>query len=140
MSFFKLNKKLSNDSFFVCNFLLCKLLIINNANIPWFILVPRRYNISEIFQLSLIDRKQLESEVNELSLRLSKAFKADKMNIAALGNIVNQLHIHIIVRKKTDLYWPNSIWGKGNSVKYTFDRKEIIKSKVKNIISDLIIL
>ncbi len=119
MNFFSLNKKLESDTHYINDFLLCRLLLMNNKNYPWFILVPRRNNVTEIYQLSEKDRHQLDYEINEISKKLSKYFNVDKMNIASLGNIVSQLHIHVIVRYKNDLSWSEPVWGKSNSEPYS---------------------
>ena len=99
----------------------------NNADYPWVILVPRISNITEIYQLTEIDRKKLDFEVNEISKKLSDYFKADKINIASIGNIVSQLHIHIVVRNKKDLSWPETVWGKSNNRPYSDN--QLIKLK-----------
>ena len=83
-----------------------------DSNYPWFILVPDRENITEIHQLAEIDQIQLITESSQLSSVISSQFNADKLNIAALGNVVPQLHIHHIVRYKNDAVWPAPVWGK----------------------------
>lgn len=88
------------------------LLLMKDANYPWFILVPDRAQITEIHQLDEIDQHQLITESSTLSRVIEKQFDADKINIAALGNLVPQLHIHHIVRYKTDPAWPAPVWGK----------------------------
>lgn len=93
----------------------------NDANYPWFILVPDRENISEIFQLDDEDQQQLASESSRLAAAISKSFQADKINIAALGNVVPQLHIHHIVRYTTDVCWPSPVWGAVPAAPYTED-------------------
>tara|TARA_B110000438_G_scaffold235007_1_gene231584 strand:- start:209 stop:544 length:336 start_codon:yes stop_codon:yes gene_type:complete len=108
----------------------------NDSNYPWFILVPRRLNITEIYQLSNEDRFELDYETNFISEILANYFKADKMNIAALGNIVSQLHIHIIVRKKTDLLWPETIWGKKSPLFYSKEDIENTISIIKNLLTN----
>ena len=127
MHYFNLNKKLEADTHHISDLTLCRLLIMNNADYPWVILVPRRSNISEIYQLTEIDRKKLDFEVNEISKKLSDYFKADKINIASIGNIVSQLHIHIVVRNKKDLSWPETVWGKSNNRPYSDN--QLIKLK-----------
>jgi len=127
MQYFNLNKKLEADTYHISDLTLCRLLIMNNADYPWVILVPRRSNISEIYQLTEIDRKKLDFEVNEISKKLSDYFKADKINIASIGNIVSQLHIHIVVRNKKDLSWPETVWGKSNNRPYSDN--QLIKLK-----------
>jgi diadenosine tetraphosphate (Ap4A) HIT family hydrolase len=96
----------------VGRFPLCLLLLKNDSNYPWFILVPERDGVEEIFQLSQEDQARLILESSELSERLATAFKADRMNVAALGNVVPQLHVHHIVRHETDPAWPGPVWGK----------------------------
>ena len=83
-----------------------------DSNYPWFILVPDRENITEIHQLNESDQQQLIAESSTLARIIDKQFNADKINIAALGNLVSQLHIHHIVRYKTDAAWPSPVWGK----------------------------
>ena len=108
---FKLHPRLAQDTSVVGDFPLCRLLLMNDANYPWFILVPRRAEMKEIFELEHQDQQQLLKESSHLSQVLSKIFQADKLNIAALGNMVPQLHIHHIVRYQTDQAWPNPVWG-----------------------------
>jgi diadenosine tetraphosphate (Ap4A) HIT family hydrolase len=84
----------------------------NDAHYPWLILVPRRNNLTEVYQLSSEDQAQLLRESSWLSQALKRAFNADKMNVANLGNVVSQLHWHIVARHSTDAAWPGPIWGK----------------------------
>jgi diadenosine tetraphosphate (Ap4A) HIT family hydrolase len=136
MGSFQLDSKLNHDTHFVSDLDLCRLLIMNDSNYPWFILVPRRLNITEIYQLSNEDRFELDYETNFISEILANYFKADKMNIAALGNIVSQLHVHIIVRKKTDLLWPETIWGKKSPLFYSKEDIENTISIIKNLLTN----
>ena len=116
---FKLHPRLAQDTSVIGDFPLCRLLLMNDANYPWFILVPRRAEIREIFELEQQEQKQLLKESSHLSQVLNKIFQADKLNIAALGNIVPQLHIHHIVRYQTDQAWPNPVWGLFPAQPYT---------------------
>lgn len=116
---FELHPRLTQDTFAVGDFPLCRLLLMNDANYPWFILVPRRAEIREIFELEYRDQQQLLGESSQLSQVLSKAFQADKLNIAALGNMVPQLHIHHIVRYQSDQAWPKPVWGLFPAQAYT---------------------
>jgi diadenosine tetraphosphate (Ap4A) HIT family hydrolase len=122
-----IHPKLLNDSHVLGHFPLCHLLLSKDANYPWFILVPNRDNISEIHQLSVLDQQQLMVESSVLGERLMRALKGDKLNVAALGNIVPQLHVHVIVRYKKDAVWPGPIWGKVTAK--TYDEHELIKLK-----------
>jgi diadenosine tetraphosphate (Ap4A) HIT family hydrolase len=108
---FTLHERLQQDTLTVGNFRLCQLQLMNDSNYPWFILVPRQPGIREIFELSTKDQQQLLKESSHLAEILAKVFEADKINIAALGNMVPQLHIHHIARYQTDTAWPNPVWG-----------------------------
>jgi len=114
-----LNDRLAEDCFVVGHFPLSVLLLMNDARYPWFILVPQRENISEIQQLCEADRHQLMDESCILSLALREAFAADRINVAALGNVVPQLHMHHIVRYTSDDAWPQPVWGRFPAVPYT---------------------
>ena len=109
---FTLHPQLQADCIPLGRFPLCQLLLLNDANYPWFILVPEREDISEIYQLAAEDQQQLLRESSHLAQQLADHFKADKMNIAALGNVVPQLHLHHIVRYRHDPAWPAPVWGK----------------------------
>lgn len=109
---FKLDGQLASDCIAVGDFKLCTLLLLDDAQYPWFVLVPRREDITEVFQLSAADRAQLMDESCWLAEKLKDAFAADKMNIAALGNVVSQLHVHHVVRYRKDVAWPAPVWGK----------------------------
>ncbi|MFK5913664.1 MAG: HIT family protein [Woeseiaceae bacterium] len=108
---FELDPRLLNDCEVLGQFKLCHVLLMRDANYPWCVLVPNRENKIEIFDLSEEDQKQLQLESTTLLKYLKKEFNADKMNVAALGNVVSQLHIHHIVRYTTDISWPAPVWG-----------------------------
>jgi len=108
---FNLHPRLAEDTFCVGDLPLCRLLLMNDASYPWCILVPRRADITEIYQLSSTEQQQLMTESSLLASALAELFQADKLNIAALGNMVPQLHLHHIVRYRTDPAWPAPVWG-----------------------------
>jgi diadenosine tetraphosphate (Ap4A) HIT family hydrolase len=108
---FELHPRLQQDTLVIGDFPLSRLLLMNDAGYPWFILVPRRAEMREIFELDYDDQVQLLKESSQLAMVLSRIFEADKLNIAALGNMVPQLHIHHIVRYRSDQSWPNPVWG-----------------------------
>ena len=114
-----IHPQLLNDCLVLGRFTLCHLLLADDANYPWFILVPDRDSIDEIYQLSRDEQMQLLTESSLLSDRLMRVFKGDKLNIAALGNQVPQLHLHHIVRYKTDPAWPAPVWGRVAARPYT---------------------
>ncbi|PWD85386.1 HIT domain-containing protein [Ignatzschineria cameli] len=106
-----LDEELAKNSRLVTNLPLCEVRIQNEARFPWIILVPKRDNIEEIIDLSIEDQEQLLKELRMASQVMQTQFDADKLNIGALGNIVRQLHLHVIARYETDLAWPNPVWG-----------------------------
>jgi diadenosine tetraphosphate (Ap4A) HIT family hydrolase len=108
---FALHPQLAEDTFPIGDLTLCRVLLMNNRHFPWLILVPRREGLRELFDLTSDDYQTAMTEIHDVSLRFSKLHQAHKINIAALGNIVPQLHIHIIARFKTDAAWPHPVWG-----------------------------
>ena len=109
---FTLHPQLATDAHPVGEFPLCRLLVMNDARYPWFILVPRRAAVREIYELSEADQAQLLKESSLLARAMMEVFGGDKLNIAALGNMVPQLHVHHIVRYTRDDSWPSPVWGR----------------------------
>jgi len=116
-------------------FPLSHLLLMKDSNYPWFILVPDRDNITEIHQLSDKDQQQLIAESSILSRIIGQQFNADKINIAALGNLVPQLHLHHIVRYTTDAAWPAPVWGKLPAKPYTDEEMQQVITLLKTGLS-----
>jgi diadenosine tetraphosphate (Ap4A) HIT family hydrolase len=119
MTMFELHPVLAADTLYLGDFALSALLMSKDANYPWFILVPRQPDIQEIYQLDQAQRTQLLKESCLLAEVLQKVYAADKLNIAALGNVVPQLHVHHIVRYRHDAAWPAPVWGAVGATKYT---------------------
>lgn len=132
---FELHPQLGRDCLTVGRFELCRLLLMRDANYPWFILVPMRNGITEIFQLQRPDQLRLIAESSALARALAEAFRADKINIAALGNVVPQLHIHHIVRYRDDPAWPFPVWGRVPAAPYAADRLAGTLATVKESLS-----
>lgn len=109
---FLLDSRLQNDTLHIASWPLCEVLLMNDAQYPWCILVPRVPELTELFQLTRSQRQQLDLESWFLSTTLMDIFQGDKLNVAALGNVVRQLHIHHVVRFTDDPAWPAPIWGK----------------------------
>lgn len=107
---FKLDERLQASSFQLIDWPLSRVLLKNNADYPWFILVPRRLHLTELTEFSEPDRCQLMIELHQLSLVVQYMFKPDKINIGALGNIVAQFHMHVVARFHDDPLWPQGIW------------------------------
>lgn len=116
---FCLHPQLQKDCINLGSFGLCRLLLMNDKRYPWFILVPEITGITEIYQLSSAQQKMLIEESSYLAEQLSLIYKPDKLNIAAIGNRVPQLHIHHIVRYQTDDVWPDPVWGKLPGIPYS---------------------
>jgi len=107
---FSLHPQLAGDTVILGNFPLCRVLLMNDRRFPWLILVPQREHMQEIFDLITADQRQLWEETAQTAVKLRKHCNADKMNVAALGNMVPQLHVHVIARLKTDAAWPKPVW------------------------------
>ncbi|HEY0289911.1 MAG TPA: HIT domain-containing protein [Pseudomonas sp.] len=133
---FVLDSRLMQDTLAVGDFPLCRLLLSNDSHYPWFILVPRRADVSEIFQLSGTEQAQLWQETTVLSQTLKQLFKADKMNVAALGNVVSQLHMHVIVRHRNDAAWPAPVWGKHPALPYSADEVAAIITQLRAVLTE----
>ncbi|MDX8404197.1 MAG: HIT domain-containing protein [Mariprofundaceae bacterium] len=133
---FELHPRLNEDCITIGNFPLCRLLLMNDANYPWFILVPQREGIREIFELSEDEQKQLMDESSLFSQFIAGHFNADKINIAALGNVVPQLHIHHVVRYKDDLAWPAPIWGHAAARAYTEQGIRKLIDSLRDVLPD----
>ena len=123
-----IHAQLKEDGINLGRFRLSHLLLMNDRNYPWYILVPDRDEIREIYQLDSGDRRQLLDESCLLAEFLMREFDGDKLNIAALGNQVPQLHLHHIVRYENDPAWPGPIWGRQPPLPYTDEALDEIRS------------
>jgi diadenosine tetraphosphate (Ap4A) HIT family hydrolase len=108
---FALHPQLAADCRLVGDLPLSRLLLMDDASYPWCVLVPRRPGVRELHELSADDAGQLWVEALGLSRLMKGLVAADKMNVAALGNVVPQLHVHVIARRTTDPAWPRPVWG-----------------------------
>lgn len=106
-----LHPQLMQDTVNIGDLPLSRVAMIKDANYPWLLLVPRRPNVSDLIDLSEVEQAQLTTEINRVAVALKAITKPDKLNIAALGNVVPQLHVHIVARRKTDAAWPRPVWG-----------------------------
>ncbi|MBT8121082.1 MAG: HIT domain-containing protein [Gammaproteobacteria bacterium] len=121
---------LAQDCLLIGHFPLCRLLLMQDANYPWFILVPDRAEITEVHQLSTDDQQQLMHESVILSRVLEEVFRPDKLNLAALGNVVPQLHVHHVVRYRNDPAWPDPVWGRVPRREYTQRDLKAVQEKI----------
>ncbi len=133
---FKLHPQLAKDCVVLEDLPLCQVLLMNDSQYPWLILVPRHNDIEEIFQLNLEDQQQLQRESSSVAAAMMAFFKADKMNVAALGNVVPQLHIHHIARFKTDGAWPKPVWGVNPPVSYPPNKLEKTVSEFRELLQN----
>lgn len=113
---FRLHERLAADTVEVTALDLSLVLLLDDARFPWLVLVPRRARIGEIHQLAAADRALLMDELVLASRAMEALFQPDKLNIGALGNIVPQLHVHVIGRRRDDAAWPGPAWGSGPAV------------------------
>ncbi|TAL59953.1 MAG: HIT domain-containing protein [Legionella sp.] len=133
---FSVDPRIETTSFFLQDWPLSRVFLKNEQQYPWFILVPRTEKIHEIFQLDKDERSQLMEEIHHLSLLVQNFFKPDKLNIGALGNIVEQLHIHVVARRQQDSLWPQGIWQAAQSnIPYTEDYLEHFLPAMKALVS-----
>jgi len=128
---FKLDATLEKDSVFIKKLGLCQLRLINNSDFPWLILIPMKNNLVEITDLSDSDYNQLNEEIKNIAKNFKEITKADKLNIATIGNVVSQLHMHIIARYKNDKLFPKPVWG-CEFIPYSEDDLNIMIIKLKN--------
>ena len=131
---FKINNKFLKSSYHIVDLKLCSVRLNDNSKFPWLILIPKRKNVTDISELNSKDQTLLMKEIVLVSGLMKKLFKTSKLNIEKIGNIVPQLHIHIISRKRTDSSWPLSVWavkGKKYSAKNLKDVLNKIRSAFK---------
>lgn len=133
---FETAKSLEKQTSFIADLGLSRLLLKNDRNYPWVILVPRRENITEIFELDLDERTLLIEEISITSAVMKKMFDADKMNVAALGNADPQLHVHIIARRKNDKAWPRPVWGAAPEVPYAEEELKALVTRIAAAVRD----
>jgi diadenosine tetraphosphate (Ap4A) HIT family hydrolase len=131
---FELDPRLAADTFLVGETPLCLLLLMNDARYPWLILVPRRGDITEPFELGEADQAQLWQESMRLGEAMKAHFAADKLNIAALGNQVAQLHVHHIARFHVDAAWPGPVWGVGSAVPYGDAARDALMGELRGVL------
>jgi diadenosine tetraphosphate (Ap4A) HIT family hydrolase len=115
---FVLHPRLEADTLELAELPLCSVRLMNDARFPWLILVPRRAGVSEIAELDPWDRQALMEEIARTSQALRQVVATDRINVAALGNIVPQLHVHVVARREDDTAWPGPVWGSGPAQPY----------------------
>lgn len=134
---FQLHERLAADTHHLGYSRLCEILLMNDSTWPWIILVPAVPDIREIYQLDHKQQVRLLEESSTLSQCMMELFRGDKMNVAALGNMVPQLHLHHIVRFEGDPAWPGPVWGKLPPVPYAEEELEEIRVRLKPLLQSL---
>lgn len=127
---FTLHPTLARDTAEVTRLALCRVLLMNDARFPWLILVPERDGAREIHDLPSVDRATLIEEIAQASQILQRLFHPDKLNVGALGNVVPQLHAHVVARTTGDAAWPGPVWGSGVAVQYGAAELEELRGRV----------
>ena len=125
----KVNKNFLKSSYYIIDLKLCSIRLINNQNFPWIILIPKRKGVTDITELNTKDQVLLMKEIVYCSKRMKKIFNTSKLNVEKIGNIVPQLHIHIIARYKGDKSWPLSVWK--------IKEKKYLKLNLENIVEKI---
>jgi len=130
MKEFETDPRLVNDSYPVTELPLCQLRLMDDARFPWLVLIPRQPGASEVFDLDARDQQQLWHEATAVGQAMLAALGGDKLNIASLGNVVAQLHVHVIVRRRNDAAWPAPVWGHGQADVYDPDRLAELRARI----------
>jgi|TARA_B110001450_G_C17631917_1_gene485561 diadenosine tetraphosphate (Ap4A) HIT family hydrolase len=128
----KINKNFLKNSYFIAKLQLCSVRLIDNCKFPWIILIPNKKNITDITELNSKDQILLMKEIVFCSNKMKKIFKTSKLNVEKIGNIVPQLHIHIIARTKKDISWPLSVWVV-KSKPYLKKKLEVNLDKIRKV-------
>ena len=132
---FVLDARLQNDTHHIASLSLCDVLLMNDARFPWLVLVPRRTGMSEICDLPADDQALLWREVTLASRALRSLEPFDKLNLGALGNIVRQLHVHVVGRREGDAAWPGPVWGGGAASPYGEDALASLRQRLHDALS-----
>ncbi|MEZ0260806.1 MAG: HIT family protein [Alphaproteobacteria bacterium] len=135
---FALDHRLESSSHFIEDWTLCRVALKSDRTWPWLYLVPRRENVREIYDLSAQDQMQLVREMSMAAAALNSLYKPEKINTAALGNMVPQLHIHVFARYKDDPAWPRPVWAvQTEEIPYTDEDKSAEIQKLKRIFEEM---
>ncbi len=135
MAEFTLDPQLAADSIPLCQLELCTVRLMKDANYPWLLMVPKRAGMVELIDMAGQDQHQLIDEIANLSAALRSVTGCDKLNVATLGNMVPQLHIHLIARFKGDAAWPGPVWGKVPAKDYAPDQQQDLMDQIMQALS-----
>ncbi|WP_182418294.1 HIT domain-containing protein [Bartonella sp. HY038] len=129
---FSLDKRLENDTKLICSLKICDLRLLDDSRWPWLVLIPRIANVVELHMLDQTSQSAIFAEMMSVSQALHNIFPDAKINTGALGNIVRQLHIHIIARHENDVNWPGPVWGVAGKIAYDDEAAFTIMDKIKH--------
>lgn len=132
---FILHPQLEKDTFFIGSLKVADILLMNDSRYPWIILVPRINNVCDIMDLQDTERTKFNEEIHHVAGLIKKVYRPERINIAMLGNIVPQLHCHIIARFKEDFAWAKPVWGIGESIPYTKEQQEKMIPLLQKLLS-----
>lgn len=132
---FTLDPRLAADTFPLGELALCEALLMNDARFPWLILVPQKAGLAEIIDLTDGERTMLMDDITDASRALQAITHCHKLNVAALGNQVRQLHVHVIARFETDAAWAGPVWGSGERVPYEAAARDDLIVRLKKALS-----
>jgi diadenosine tetraphosphate (Ap4A) HIT family hydrolase len=132
---FALHPRLEADTLFVGDWALSRVLLMNDARFPWLILVPRRADIIELYELAHAERMVLIEEIARASHGLKNITNAAKINVGTLGNLVHQLHVHVVARRHDDPAWPGPVWGHGTPEPYASAASVILLERLRECLS-----
>lgn len=134
---FVLHERLRADTFHVSDMPLCRVLLMNDQRWPWLVLVPRQPDLRDLHNVEAADQPQLWQEIDKASRHLEQRFSAFKLNVAALGNLVPQLHIHVIARFEDDPAWPGPVWGVGEAMPYAREAADTLVRELAQALEGL---
>lgn len=131
---FELHPTLAKDTVEVTRLDVCRILLIRDATYPWIVLVPERDGLRDLDDLNVEDRTMVMAEIDQVSKVLKSLVQPYKINVAALGNVVEQLHIHVLARFRDDPAWPDPVWGVGPLVDYTDEKRTEMVKRLKKML------
>jgi len=129
---FELDPRLARDTVFGADWQLCRVLLMDDARFPWLVLVPRRAGLVELDDLDETDNTRLMHEIRRAMRTLRDVAGCDKLNVGALGNIVHQLHVHVVARHQRDAAWPGPVWGHGPAQPYTPEARDGLIARLRS--------
>jgi diadenosine tetraphosphate (Ap4A) HIT family hydrolase len=132
---FELDARLAADTHEVVSWPLCDVRLMDDARYAWLVLVPRQLEVSEVAQLCDEDQMTLWREVNQAAVALRSAARCEKINIGALGNIVQQLHVHVVARNSGDAAWPGPVWGHGKAAPFEADARDALIERLRETLA-----